>query len=204
MVNKCKKCGAEFHVAHWNRAKQFCTRKCYWSSGILKKPDEQRVRIECVVCKKLCVRWEDNKNVKKFCSRKCFALNQVSVMTGKEVSPLTRKKRAEILAGKTGALSRRHIKDRTKIVQKEKKHLNGLYKEWMSLVKKRDAYKCKINNSDCSGRLESHHILDWKNYPELRYEINNGITLCHAHHPRGRKNEAELSPYFQKLVAEMN
>ena len=95
------------------------------------------------------------------------------------------------------------IKDRTLIKQNEKKHLCTRYRNWMFDVKERDNWKCKINNSDCSGRLESHHILDWKNYPELRYDINNGITLCHAHHPRGRIKEAELSPYFQELVAEV-
>ncbi len=43
----------------------------------------------------------------------------------------------------------------------------------------------------------------WREYPELRYNINNGITLCHAHHPRKREEEAKLSPFFQQLVAEM-
>ena len=95
-----------------------------------------------------------------------------------------------------------YIKDRTKLVTSEKKHLDTKYREWMFSVKKRDGWKCRIINADCKGRLESHHILNWKEYPELRYEINNGITLCHAHHPRGRKNEARLSPYFKKLVAE--
>ena len=51
--------------------------------------------------------------------------------------------------------------------------------------------------------METHHILSWKDYPELHYQINNGITLCHAHHPRGKENEAKLSPYLQSLVAEM-
>lgn len=37
---------------------------------------------------------------------------------------------------------------------------------------------------------------------KLRYDINNGITLCHAHHPRKRADEAKLSPYFKELVAE--
>ena len=60
--------------------------------------------------------------------------------------------------------------------------------------------KSRIADINCSGRLEAHHILDWINYPELRYEINNGITLCHAHHPRGRAKEKELSPYFVELV----
>ena len=95
------------------------------------------------------------------------------------------------------------IADRSSLVQSELKHLDGRYREWMFSVKLRDGWKCKINNSDCNGRLESHHILNWKDFPELRYETNNGITLCHAHHPRGRKQEAELTTYFQKLVGEV-
>lgn len=95
------------------------------------------------------------------------------------------------------------IADRSQLVQSEKKHLDGRYREWMFAVKKRDLWKCKINNSDCDGKLESHHILNWKDYPELRYEIKNGITLCHAHHPRGRIQEAKLTPYFQNLVGEV-
>jgi len=94
------------------------------------------------------------------------------------------------------------IPNRDELVKSDKKHLDGRYREWMLAVKKIDNWKCKINNRDCNGKLESHHILNWKDYPELRYDINNGITLCHAHHPRGREREAELSPYLQQLVAE--
>lgn len=38
---------------------------------------------------------------------------------------------------------------------------------------------------------------------ETRYEINNGITLCHFHHPRKREKEKELSPFFQELILKM-
>ena len=75
------------------------------------------------------------------------------------------------------------------------------YKEWRTKVFERDHWKCKISNINCKGRLEAHHILTWKDYPELRYEINNGITLCHAHHPRKRDEVAKLSPFFMELVA---
>jgi len=100
-----------------------------------------------------------------------------------------------------GNLHPQYIKDRTKLKKSEKKHLDVQYKIWMLAVKKRDNWKCRLLNSDCKGRLESHHILDWVNYPELRYDINNGITLCHAHHPRGRAKEKRLSPYFMELVS---
>lgn len=95
------------------------------------------------------------------------------------------------------------IKDRNLLKKSEKKHLDSRYKEWMLSVKNRDDWKCRIADDKCNGRLEAHHILNWKNYPELRYEINNGITLCHFHHPKKRVDEEKLSPYFQKLVAEM-
>ena len=76
-----------------------------------------------------------------------------------------------------------------------------LHKYWSIDVKKRDKFLCRIADSKCNGRLEAHHILGWKEYPELRYQINNGITLCHAHHPRKRAEEKRLIPTFTELVS---
>lgn len=78
------------------------------------------------------------------------------------------------------------------------------YKYWRKQVWLRDNFKCKIANPDCCGRIEVHHILSWSEYPELRYEINNGITLCHAHHPRKRAEEKRLASTFQELVSVSN
>ena len=50
-------------------------------------------------------------------------------------------------------------------------------------------------------RVEVHHILSFTDFPELKYEINNGITLCHAHHPRKRVEEKISIPVFQELVS---
>jgi 5-methylcytosine-specific restriction endonuclease McrA len=71
--------------------------------------------------------------------------------------------------------------------------------EWRDSVFKRDNYKCKICNK--TGRLEAHHILQWRYYPELRFDVNNGITLCHACHPRKEAEEKRLIPIFQELVS---
>ena len=91
------------------------------------------------------------------------------------------------------------ISDRAKLAKRQERN-DMAYKEWRKKVWLRDNFTCKIANPDCKGRIEAHHILGWTPYPELRYEVNNGITLCHFHHPRKREDEMNLSPYFQELV----
>lgn|SRR3990167_4711646 len=101
---------------------------------------------------------------------------------------------------KKGPESHNWIADRSK-VKLDTERGGPLHKQWSISVKNRDGWKCKISNHDCEGRMEAHHILSWSNHPKLRYEINNGITLCHAHHPRKRAEEVALAPVFQGLVS---
>ena len=107
------------------------------------------------------------------------------------------KKRPEI----SGENSSVWISDRTLLKDDHRDRGGSLSRDWSRRVKNRDNEKCKINNSDCEGRLESHHILGWKEYPELRYAINNGITLCHAHHPKKRVEEKRMVSYFMELLS---
>ncbi len=103
----------------------------------------------------------------------------------------------------TGPNNRLWIADRSKLSKKQERN-DSAYRDWRKQVWLRDNFTCKIANPDCKGRIEAHHILGWTQYPELRYQINNGITLCHAHHPRKRSEEKRLSPYFQELVSVSN
>lgn len=90
--------------------------------------------------------------------------------------------------------------DRTLLKKNEKKHLDVQYQLWATSVKNRDGWTCRMCDGGCSGRLEAHHIYDWTNFPEKRYQIKNGITLCHAHHPRGRANEEKLRNLLMSIV----
>jgi hypothetical protein len=131
--------------------------------------------------------------------------NNCKYWLGKKRSEETIKKMKIAMIGKYDNENHpQWIKDRNKIKIGERNLNDPLQKEWRRAVKNRDGWKCKINNKDCKGRLEAHHILDWKNYPELRYEVNNGITLCQHHHPRKKEEVAKLSPYFQNLVASLD
>jgi hypothetical protein len=94
-------------------------------------------------------------------------------------------------------------KDRTKLKRfndTAKDRRSYAYSEWRKGVWLRDNWKCRIANEDCSGRIEAHHILNYTYCPELRYDINNGITLCRAHHPSKRIEEKQLIPVFREIV----
>jgi len=99
-----------------------------------------------------------------------------------------------------GEKAHQWIEDRTKLKDDSKERGGQLHKEWSKTVKNRDKWKCRIDNEDCLGKLEAHHIVSWSQSPELRYEVNNGITLCHYHHPRKREEEQRLIPTFKEMV----
>jgi hypothetical protein len=110
--------------------------------------------------------------------------------------------RQKMSLSRKGVKSYRWLNDRTllKVAYESDVRRSNQYKDWRKLVCDRDNWKCKMLNNDCKGRLEVHHILSFTEFPELRYDVNNGITLCHAHHPRKRVEEVRLSSYFQELL----
>lgn len=55
------------------------------------------------------------------------------------------------------------------------------YKEWRTSVYERDDYVCQCCGVR-GGKLNAHHINQFANYHELRYDIRNGITLCENCH----------------------
>jgi hypothetical protein len=51
------------------------------------------------------------------------------------------------------------------------------YIQWRREIFKRNNFICQ-HCGQRGGKLNAHHIYLWKDYPKLRYDINNGITLC--------------------------
>lgn len=62
---------------------------------------------------------------------------------------------------------------------------------WGKAVLERDGWQCQafrfqgcyeFSAMQCSNILDPHHISERSLRPDLRYDLNNGITLCRRHH----------------------
>ncbi len=60
------------------------------------------------------------------------------------------------------------------------------YHNWRKSVFDRDLYTCKCcgdrNGNGHAVKLCAHHIKNWKDFPDERYDVNNGIALCESCH----------------------
>ena len=66
------------------------------------------------------------------------------------------------------------------------------YFEWKSRVNVRDNFICQECGKEGS---EAHHIQSWKEYPDKRFEVSNGITLCLDCHKKQRSSGRPKTKY---------
>lgn len=73
------------------------------------------------------------------------------------------------------------------------------YKKWRKTVFARDNYTCQICGDNQGGNLRAHHIKPYSEYPELRHDVDNGITLCeNCHIKLHKKSELDIQSELQK------
>lgn len=80
-----------------------------------------------------------------------------------------------------------------------------MHNVWARAVKTRDNFQCQICGQTYV-QLESHHINSYAYYPDQRYIIDNGVTLCERCHTRYHSRVAkdqvneETFKYFKKIA----
>jgi 5-methylcytosine-specific restriction endonuclease McrA len=130
------------------------------SKETIKNKDKKIIECECEICNSIYTVKESVYNTvgSRFCSNECkyiFLFN-----TEPE----------------------NHPRWKGGITNKNQNLRNSLeYREWRSNVYKKDFYKCQKCNS-IGKDLNAHHIENWSGNPDLRFDINNGITLCGSCH----------------------
>ncbi len=122
------------------------------------------------------------KNENKYCSRECYQKSQIGKPKSEAYKTFCKSRVGDRSPTWKGGLTPKNLKIRN---SKE-------MSEWRSLVFRRDLFTCQ----DCMGKcgngknvvLHAHHIKGFSEFPGLRFEITNGITLCkECHYKRHTK-----------------
>lgn len=163
----CQNCGREFMQAYPD--KKYCSKVCYDI-----KRDAQKHK-NCETCGQR-FNYFKSRGVVKFCSRKCYYRAPKTDEFKQKISKAFRGDNHPNWKG--GVMKGR--KDRNLME----------YKNWRLAVFVRDKFTCVwcgIKNHKGLGKtvvLEADHIKSWTSYPELRYEVDNGRTLCRGCHSK--------------------
>ena len=77
------------------------------------------------------------------------------------------------------------------------------YKIWDNAVFARDNFTCQKYGTR-GGDLHAHHILNFSSYPDLRLDINNGITLSKKAHKEFHKKYGNKNNTMEQLLEFLN
>ncbi len=145
-----------------------------WNRGLSKSTDE-RVRKNAlsllghVVTLETRIKIKKNNRASDPSVRKKMSESHI----GKKLSFTTRKKQSEALRGIKSHLWKGGITPINYLARRSSE-----YRIWREQVFSRDRYKCVLCGDAKGGNLNADHILPFAFYPKLRFDINNGRTLC--------------------------
>lgn len=160
----CDNCGRIFHIPLFRVKKNkhhFCSYSCYRKFGIADN-------IICESCGKASHRrpLQITKWKHHFCNKQCHGRWRSEHQKG-ENNP-------RWIDGK----SKEEISETARFWRQLRMSRKG--RAWIRTVLKRDKKTCQI----CSSKLTpcAHHIKSFTKYPESRFDVDNGITLCKECH----------------------
>lgn len=69
-----------------------------------------------------------------------------------------------------------------KTPENQRERNSAAYAAWRKAVFVRDEFTCQICGQ-VGGNLNAHHIKPFADFPDLRFNVKNGVTLCkHCHY----------------------
>jgi len=180
---ECLKCGKLITFG----SKSGMCRSCSY-----KRPKKEHIQIECKFCG-LKFKTYPSRTNKCFCSKECRVKSQVGVKM-----PLEAK-----IANSEGHKGENHWNWQGGKTRKRQKAMNRWeYRQWREKVFERDNYTCQMcgikSGSGIRVYLQADHIKPWCLYPQLRYNIDNGRTLCLECHKNTPTYFWKVNKYLRK------
>jgi len=193
MESRCEGCGNVFIRQH-GKHPLYCSKKCFHENR-----KKKGVFLTCKICGKLFYRKQSATKNAQYCSRTCLKIApKAKIKTACDICGIeflrypSSLKWAKI-RNHSGQYCSKKCSDMASIGKRknEKSPLwkggisraykygyhSSEYKQWHNEVFKRDDYTCQICNTR-GGYLHAHHIKGFSQYPDLRFIVSNGITLC--------------------------
>lgn len=116
------------------------------------------------------------------------------------VSTFSRRKFCSAKCGSAGQVRHRGEAHPRYRADSRKKVRTGAHSSWANAVIARDHGTC----SSCGAsevEMHAHHIKPYRDFPELRFAVENGVTLCHrCHRALHRKHSADSA--IEQVVEE--
>lgn len=110
---------------------------------------------------------------KKYCSEECKL----------KLYPWNKGKQSPQLSGKNNGNWKGGVTEESSLIRKSLQ-----YEIWRNEVYRRDGWTCRICGKHCpKGTIVAHHIKLFSDFPELRFSVDNGLTLCRSCHARLHK-----------------
>ncbi len=160
---RCKECGKQF-IAYRAKGKtaRFCSRECYgaWKSKTMVGANHPR--------------WTGGKRTKP--CQQCGKL-----FTHKIITTFKKQKFCSKVCADKGGFRYSGENHPNYSPTARRRNRGGQHHKWVNAVLSRDKATCQhcgVKNVD----LHAHHIKSYKNHPELRFDVANGLTLCFSCH----------------------
>jgi hypothetical protein len=180
-IKICLHCKKKFKVKKYriNIAK-YCSRKC----SVIHRKEHIKIH-KCLNCNKIFLKIHNPQRKYKYCSKKCKAeynsKQKRIVLICKECSKYFNV--IKYYKNQKFCSFYCHCKNRDegKTTEVIKIRNSKKYKQWRKSIFERDNYICQICKKR-GGKLNADHIKPFSLYPELRFDLDNGRTLCEECH----------------------
>lgn len=163
VIKTCIVCGNEFSAVPARKNAKCCSNECRYTLQRTTRLGSANGRWKGGQREKVCAncgnsfQWDGQPfsiwQKRKFCSKPC------------------------VVAGQRRFRGEEHSRFNPQSTSRTRLFPDGSQREWSARVMVRDDFTCQSCGKR-GGNMHAHHIKPWKCYPELRFDVANGTTLC--------------------------